>query len=109
MSRFGFRIRTVLIIFAVLAVVMGALKFLAHHFGVAVASVAIDRSNLEISLDLKPGQWDTDIRGPGNLTVDHHIRFYFPLTAILILIALVIALAALASYVRLKFRRTRNP
>ncbi len=109
MSRFRFRFRTILIAIALLAVLMGATKLLARHFGVALTSIRIDGSNLVILLDLEPGKWDPDFPGPGNLIFYHHIYFIIPLTAILVLIALITALVALANYVRRKLRRTRKP
>jgi hypothetical protein len=108
MSSFRFRFRTVLIAIAALAVLLGAIRFLARHFGVALTSIRIDGSNLVIWLDLQPGKWDADVPGPGNLTIYHDVYFVIPLTAILVLIALITVLTALASYVRLKLRKTRN-
>jgi hypothetical protein len=78
MSRFHFRFRTILITIAALAVMMGLLKLLAHHFGVAVASVGIDRSNLVISFEPEPDKWKADVPGPGNVTFSSSSRSSSP-------------------------------
>jgi hypothetical protein len=101
-----FRLRTIMIAIAALAVLMGLIRLLPLLFGISVTSIRFAGRDLRIEIDLKPGsRWDPDVPGGNHIVLYNNVHISIPLPSIAALVAIIIASFALVSYYRSRRRR----
>ncbi len=102
-----FRLRTIMIVIAVLAVLMGSIPALKFYSEICDVSVGIDGSSIRIAIELLPDPaFDPS---SGRFIRSHRIYAQIPLKHIAVLVAVVIGFLGLAVYYRSNWRRKVEP